>query len=111
LKKKMYHLKESEITSKSFRIFLLMETFMYLSAKLPNAITVTVTCNESSILYYNSLQMEARSLDVSKTYLHVLHKQSVSVLCQVLGDGVSLGLSTEHPTKKCKFKYCTINGN
>lgn len=110
LKKKMYHLKESETTSKSFRIFFSMEAFMYLSAKLPNAITVTVTRKESSILYYNCLQMEARSLDVSKTYLRVLNKQSLSELRRVLGDGVGLGLSTERPTKKCKFKYCTING-
>jgi hypothetical protein len=55
-------------------------------------------------LYYNSLQMEAKSLDVSKTYLCVLNKQWLSELRQVLGDGVGLGLSTEHPTKKCKFK-------
>jgi hypothetical protein len=53
---------------------------MYLSAKLPKAITVTVTGKESSILYYNSLQMEARSIDVSKMYLCVLNKQSLSDL-------------------------------
>ncbi len=39
--------------------------------------------------------MEARTIAISKTYL-----------C----DGVGLGLSTGRPTKKCKFKYFTING-
>jgi hypothetical protein len=75
---------------------------MHLSSKLPNAITATVSRKESSIVYYNSLQMEARTIAVSKTYLRILDKQSLLDLRHLLGDGVGLGLSTGRPTKKCK---------
>jgi hypothetical protein len=110
LKRKMYHLKESDVTSKTFRIYFSNESFMYLSSKLPNAITATVSRKESSIVYYNSLQMEARTIAVSKTYLRILDKRALLDLRRLLGTGVGLGLSTGRPTKKCKFKYCTING-
>jgi hypothetical protein len=110
LKRKMYHLKESDVTSKTFRIYFSNESFMYLSSKLPNAITATVSRKESSIVYYNSLQMEARTIVVSKTYLRILDKRALLDLRRLLGTGVGLGLSTGRPTKKCKFKYCTING-
>jgi hypothetical protein len=34
----------------------------------------------------------------------------MSELRHLLGDGISIGISSAHPTKKCKFKYCTMNG-
>ncbi len=101
---------ESDVAAKSFRIYFSIEVFIHMRKKLPNAIFATTTRKESRILYYNTLQMEARTGVVTKTYLHVLDKQSLQELWYLLGDGIGLGLSTGWPTKRCKMKYCTING-
>lgn len=110
LRRAMYHLRESDISSKSFRIFFSMESFLYLCHKIPNAIKASIIRNERSILYYNNLQMESRGGTVTKNYLRILNKQSMSDLRHLLGDGVGLGITTTRPTKKCRFKYCTVNG-
>jgi hypothetical protein len=62
----MYHLKESAATKKSFRFFFPMESFLYLCSKVPSGVKATVTRRESSILYYNNLQMESRSVPITK---------------------------------------------
>jgi hypothetical protein len=110
LKKKMYHLRESDTTTKSFRFFFPMETFLYLCSKVRSGIKATVMRRESSILYYNTLHLEARSDTITKSYLRILNKPSLSELRYVLGDGIGIGISSTRPTKKCKFKYCTVNG-
>jgi hypothetical protein len=84
LKRGMYHLKESATTKKSFRFFFPME---YLCSKVPSGVKATVMRRESSILYYNNLQMESRSVPITNSYLHVLDKRSMSELRHLIGDG------------------------
>jgi len=110
LRKALHHLKETESCSKTFRAHFSMESFVFLSCKLPSAIHVGTMRKESSIIYFNNLSMEARSGTITKYFLRVLHVQSMSELRKLLGGCVGLGLTTTRPTKKIKHKYCTING-
>jgi hypothetical protein len=110
LKRVMYHLKESDASSKSFRMFFSAEAFAFVCNKVPSAILATTARNESSIVYYNTLQMESRTNLVTKTYLRILNRRSLLELRQLLGDGTGLGLSVGRPNKRCKVKYCIVNG-
>jgi hypothetical protein len=103
-------MKEADITVKTFRIYVPMEAFSYLCYKVPHAIKATMNKKESNIIYYNNLQMEARSCRVTKTYVRCLDKRSLNELRQILGNGIGIGLSGRRPTKSCPLKYCTLNG-
>jgi len=109
LRRSMHHLKQTDLGSKTFHIFFSMESFIFLSSKLPSAIHVCAPSKESSIIYHNNLKMEARSGVIMKHYIRVLHTPSMSELQKVLGTAVGLGMSSARPTKKAKYKYCTIN--
>ncbi len=106
----MYHMKESDVAVKTFRIYVPVEAFAYLCYKVPRAIKKTVIKKESNVVYYNTLQMEARSFRITKTYLRCLDKGSLNDLRQILGHGIGLGISGRRPTKSFPNKYCTING-
>jgi hypothetical protein len=69
LKRAMHHMKEADIAVKTFCIYAPMEAFSYLCYKVPYAIKATMNKKESNIIYHNNLQMEARSCQVSKTYV------------------------------------------
>jgi len=109
LTRSMHHLKETDVGSKTFRMLLSMESLIYLSSKLPSAVHVCALMKESSVIYYSSLKMEARAGIVTKHYVRVLHKLAMLELCRILGSIIGLGISSSRPTKKVRYKYCTIN--
>jgi len=55
----MYLQKEADKWVKAFRLYLPMEAFMYLRSKLPNVVVAEAIKNDSTILYYNTLQVES----------------------------------------------------
>jgi hypothetical protein len=110
LKRSMHHLKETDVSNKTFRVSMSMESFLYLSSKLPSAVQVYTMCKEASVIYYNNLSMEARTCSITKYYVRVLHMQSMLELRKVLGSTIGLGICSARPTKKTRYRYCTING-
>jgi len=88
IKRAMYHSKLSAVGSKSFRCHASSEAFYYLQSKLPSALIVSTTRRESQIIYYDNLQMEARSCVVNKVFLRIMTKPTLVELQKVLGSGI-----------------------
>jgi hypothetical protein len=109
IKRAMYHSKLSAVGSKSFQCHASSKAFYYLHSKLPSALIMSTTRRGSHIIYYNNLQMEARSCMVNKGFLCIMTKPTLVELQKVLGSGIGLGLSASKPTKKNPFKGCIIN--
>jgi len=64
---------------------------------------------EKTIIYYNTLEFEARTMIVHKNFIKVTTKDSLQLLREVLGHGIGLGLAKERPSKKNLWCICTIN--
>jgi hypothetical protein len=110
LKRSLYNQKESDLLSKTFRLYFSMEAFMYMRSRLPNLVVSELIKNESTIAYYNTLQIETKVTMVKKIFLRVLDRTSLKELRSLLGNGIGLGLSGSRPNKRNKVKYCTLHG-
>jgi len=86
-----------------------MESFLYLQFKLPTAVSDYLERREKTVIYYNTLEVEARTTVVHKNFLKIITPQSLRQLRSILGEGIGLGLAKERPTKKRPWGFCTIN--
>lgn len=109
IKRAMHHGPASSISSRSFRLPFSMESFLYLQFKLPTAVSDYLERREKTVIYYNTLEVEARTTVVHKNFLKIITPQSLRQLRSILGEGIGLGLAKERPTKKRPWGFCTIN--
>jgi hypothetical protein len=75
---------------------------MFIHDKLATALRFEVEKKESRIVYYSTLQMEAKSTQLRKVYIRVGDKSSLQVLCDILGMAMGLGLAKKPPSNKEK---------
>jgi hypothetical protein len=86
-----------------------MESFLFLHFKLSSAIKDYLHRKEKTIIYYNTLEFEARTMIVHKNFIKVTTKDSLQLLREVLGHGIGLGLAKERLSEKDPWCVCTIN--
>ena len=110
LRRAMYHLAESEVSSRSFCLPLFsMESFMYLSHKIQgHAVGTSIMRNQCVTKYLNTLKMECYVKTNVLTYVRILTAPALNALRKILGTGIGLGLTSGRPTKKNPVGYCTI---
>jgi len=95
----LHHGPSSRLSMKTFRFFS-GEALMFIHDKLATALRFEVEKKESRIVYYSTLQMEAKSTQLRKVYIMVGDKSSIPVLCDILGMGMGLGLAKKPPNKE-----------
>lgn len=109
VKKSLYHQGEAESCSRTFRLFFCTEAFCYLCHRLSSETMISSDARKQTfILYYDTLGMEARANYITKTHLRIVTKPALSLLQQMLGIGVGLGLTKRRPTKKSPLVHCTV---
>jgi hypothetical protein len=69
IKKTMYHGRTSALSTRSFRLPFPMESFLFLHFKLSSAIKDYLQRKEKTIIYYNTLEFEARTMIVHKNFI------------------------------------------
>jgi hypothetical protein len=109
IKRAMYHGPMSSISFKTFRLPFSIESFLFLRFKLSDAFHDYFERKEKTIIYYNTLEMEARTNTVKKNYININTAESLQLLREILGDGIGLGLAKERPTKRNPWGVCSIN--
>jgi hypothetical protein len=110
LRRSMYHLAESEVSSKSFRLPLFsMEAFMYLACKVqPQTAGKSIIRKQSITQYCNTLKMVYLTKENILTYIRIASLPGLVALRSILGSGIGVGLTKSHPTKKNPVLHCTI---
>lgn len=86
-----------------------MEAFCYLRHKLSSESLISSNAQKQTlIMYFDTLGMEARTNYITKHHIHLVTQPALSILQQMLGTGVGLGLTKRKPTKKSSHLHCTV---
>jgi hypothetical protein len=110
LRRSMYHLAESEVSNKSFRLPLFsMEAFMYLAYKVQqHTAGKSIVRKQCVTQYYNTLKMACVTKENILTYIRFASSPGLLALRKILGTGIGVGLTRSRPTKKNPVLHCTI---
>jgi len=110
LQRSMYHLAESAVPSRSFKLPLFsMECFMYLAHKLESfSVGKSVVRKQCVTQYYNTLKMAVVTKENLLTYVRVASAPGIAALRKILGMCIGVGITKGRPTKKDPVIHCTI---
>jgi hypothetical protein len=99
LKKAMYHVVESHVPRKSFRLYFLREALFYLYTRITDsAIKKSIKRCQRIIKYYDTLKTESATKENDLIYFRILTMSALVSLHRILGIGIGIGCATEKPT-------------